>query len=65
MTSLLGMTLEEAAARLKEMGVEPKIVWTAAPKNAPDGTARVVRAQPDGRLTVARFPDQVKDEDHR
>ena len=55
---------EEAAARLKERGVEPVVEWTAAPKNAPEGTARVVRAYPDGRLTVARFPDQVKDEDH-
>ena len=64
MTSLLGLTLEEAAARLKERGVEPTVEWTAAPKNAPEGTARVVRAYPDGRMTVARFPDQVKDEDH-
>jgi hypothetical protein len=63
MTSLLGLTLEEATARLKEMGIEPVIEWTAAPRNAPDGTARVVRAHPDGRLTVARFPDQVKNED--
>ena len=63
MTSLLGLTLEEATARLKEMGIEPVIEWTAAPRNAPDGTARVVRAYPDGRLTVARFPDQVKNED--
>ena len=64
MTSLLGLTLEEAAAQLKKMGIEPVIEWTAAPRNAPDGTARVVRVCPDGRLTVARFPDQVKNEDN-
>ena len=63
MTELLGLTMEEAAAQLKKTGIEPIIEWTQAPKNAPEGTARVVRVHQGGRLTVARFPDHVKNED--
>lgn len=63
MTSLLGLTLQEAEERLKKAGVTPEIIWTKSPKNAPEGTVRVIRATQDGRLTVSCFPDQVKNED--
>ncbi len=63
MIDLLGLTREEAEARLRAQGIEPEIIRTQSPRNAPEGTERVVRATADGRLTVACFPDQVKNED--
>lgn len=63
MIALLGLTLQEAEERLKKAGVEMEIIWTKSPRNAPEGTPRVIRATQDGCLTVACFPDQVKNED--
>lgn len=61
MMNLRGLPLESALAVLKEKGIEPEIIRTAGFREAADGTERVIRIQEDGRrLTVARFPDQVK-----
>ena len=61
MMKLLGRTLADALKKLQEAGIEPEIVHTAGFREAADGTERVIRIQEDGRrLTVARFPDQVR-----
>ena len=64
MIDVLGLTLQDAEKRMKEMGVEPEIIHTAGFREAAGGTLRVIRVSEDGRrLTVARFPDTVKMED--
>ena len=64
MMNLEGRTLHDALKRLREAGVEPEIIRTAGFREAADGTERVIRVQENGRrLTVARFPDQVKTEE--
>ena len=64
MMNLLGRTLTDALKQLREMGIEPEIIRTAGFREAADGTERVIRVQENGRrLTVARFPDQVKMEE--
>ena len=61
MMNLRGLPLENAVSVLRERGIEPEIIRTAGFREAADGTERVIRIQEDGRrLTVARFPDQVK-----
>ncbi len=61
MMNLPGRTLADALKILREAGVEPEIIRTAGFREAADGTERVIRVQENGRrLTVARFPDQVK-----
>ena len=64
MMSLLGRPLDEALAYLKEAGVDNvRVQETKSPRNAPEGTPRVVRVSEEGRaLVIARFPDQISDE---
>ena len=64
MTNVLGLPLDEACRRLKEMGVEPEVIHTAGFREAAEGRQRVIRITEDGRrLTVARFPDAVRTEE--
>lgn len=61
MTSVLGLPLEEAIRRMEAAGVHPEIVRTAGRRETAEGTERVVRVSENGRrLTVARFPDDLK-----
>lgn len=61
MTNILGLPLDEALCRLKDQGICPEIIRTAGWREAAEGTERVIRISEDGRrLTVARFPDDVK-----
>ena len=63
MTSVLGLPLDEALARLRAQGVEPAVEFTENPRHPSEGTARVVRVAEDGRrLTCARFPDHIESE---
>ncbi len=64
MMNLRGLPLENAVSVLREKGIEPEIIRTAGFREAADGTERVIRIQEDGRrLTVARFPDMVKEKE--
>ena len=64
MTRLLGLPLEDALAFLRARGIEPEIVTTRSLRASPEGRERVIRISEDGRrVTVARFPDEVKTED--
>ena len=60
MTSCLGLTQEEALARLRAKGITPRVVVVRSPKREAEGTARVVRVSPDGsEIAVAYFPDRA------
>lgn len=60
MMNLLGLPLEEALRRLREAGIEPRVLYTAAPGGQAEGACRVVRVREEGReLTAARFADQA------
>ena len=62
--SLKGLPLETALRRLESEGLtDIQIIETVPPRgNAPRGNLRVVRAKNGGqRLTVARFPDDVSE----
>lgn len=64
MTGLLGLPLDRALERYRALGsVAPRVLYTAAPRRAQqEGTLRVVRVRPD-ELTVAYFPDRVRQEE--
>ena len=65
MMNLEGRTLHDALSILRAAGIEPEIVRTAGFREAADGTERIIRVQENGRrLTVARFPDRVKLDEH-
>ena len=61
---LLGLPLETALFRLREMGIEPQITVTSAPKRRESeaGGLRVVRISQDGtKLTAAWFLNPLED----
>lgn len=58
MTSLLGLTLNEALAEIRALGLTEPHVERVQPEKHPEGTERVVRARP-GEILTARFPDRV------
>jgi hypothetical protein len=58
MTSLLGLTLDEALTEIRALGLSEPRVERAQPEKHPEGTERVVRARP-GEILTARFPDRV------
>ena len=60
MMNLLGLRHEEALRRLREAGIEPQVLYTAAPGGQAEGAYRVVRVREEGReLTAACFADQA------
>ena len=65
-TEILGLPLESAVSRLRAAGIEPiDITEINAPRGeTPRGNLRVVRVQNGGKkLTCARFPDTLKEEE--
>ena len=58
MTSLLGLTLDEAIGEIRAMGLDMPRVERVKPEKHPEGTERVVRVRP-GEILTARFPDKV------
>ena len=64
MMNALGLPLEEALRRMKEQGIEPEILHTAGFRETAEGTLRVIRISESGRrLTVARFPDFIREKE--
>ena len=64
MMNVLGLPLAEAMALLSREGLCPLVERTAGRREAAEGTERVVRISGDGRrLTVARFPDGIREEE--
>lgn len=56
---LLGLPLDRALEKLKQEGLEVRVVESVAPRTAcKDGTKRVVRVRP-GEITVCTFQDGV------
>lgn len=61
MECVLGMDLESALAHLRDMGIQPEIVTTCAPRNQREGgTLRVIRVR-EGEITVSAFQDAVNE----
>ena len=61
METVLGMRLEDALKRLSAMGIEPRIVTTAAPRNHREGgTLRVIRVR-EGEIVVSAFQDDINE----
>ena len=58
MTSLLGLTLDEAIKEIRALGLPVPHVERVQPEKHPEGTERVVRVRP-GEILTARFPDRV------
>ena len=59
MEKVLGMRLEDALKILADMGIEPNVVTTVAPRNQREGgTLRVIRVR-EGEITVSAFQDAV------
>ncbi|MBE5768876.1 MAG: hypothetical protein E7333_04690 [Clostridiales bacterium] len=55
--TLLGLPLSVALEKLREAGVEPEVVHTAAPRgNRENATLRVIRVR-GNELTVGAFED--------
>ncbi len=61
LTELMGLPLTDALERLRDKGIEPKIIRVSGWREAAEGTERVIRVSEDAAyITVARFPDEVK-----
>ncbi len=60
MTSVLGLTLEDALAVIRAEGQPEPAVKRILPERHPGGTERVVRVRP-GEILAARFPDEVSE----
>ncbi len=58
MTSLLGLTLNEALEEIRALGLTEPRTLRVQPEKHPEGTERVVRVRP-GEILTARFPDRV------
>ena len=59
---LLGLPLQQAEAKVRAQGVEPRVVVTSAPRRqeVQEGTLRVIRVrgtETDVELTVSAFMD--------
>ncbi len=51
---VLGLPLEDALAIMRDMGYEPAVRTTSAPKGRHEGQLRVVRARPE-EIIVSAF----------